>query len=427
MAIGKSITIKLPEGNLDGCIEISLGSWTGIAFRIQRGNISAYKGNERLKQSGVYFLYGETINEHGQTIKRVYIGQGGKRKNGQGVLARILDDRREQAFWSEAIVFVDKEDSFGKTELCFLENQFTNMAIAAKQKTSKYIIQNGNDPNIGNVTDDKQWELQRYINGAVLVLESLRYDFFHVEEEQKSNSPVVSGQASAGAFAIEKDQKTTENKVADDFISYLRQSIHNQRTLNCYISNFKKLDLWLKDNCLLKKNCSLLHLTSDEALVFSQDLLKNPVFSAWNRTKHNNFSAVLGHFIKYIRGRQAEAIVMGEQNKLPKVGKICRLVLRPLLSAGRFSDKDIEFLLSDESGRMFRTDSNKPLLILSSRRDLIYDSKHRARYSPSSFLANGKRVYIYTQLRSRGLVGILQFLKEHGITQDEILKLCAEK
>ena len=91
MAIGKSITIKLPEGNLDGCIEISLGSWTGIAFRIRRDNIAAYKRNERLKQSGVYFLYGETINEQGETIKRVYIGQGGKRKNGQGVLARILD------------------------------------------------------------------------------------------------------------------------------------------------------------------------------------------------------------------------------------------------------------------------------------------------------------------------------------------------
>ena len=175
MAIGKSITIKLPEGNLDGCIEISLGSWTGIAFRIRRDNIDAYKRNERLKQSGVYFLYGETINEQGETIKRVYIGQGGKRKNGQGVLARILDDRRTQAFWSEAIVFVDKEDSFGKTELCFLENQFTNMAIAAKQKTSKYLIQNGNDPNIGNVTDDKQWELQRYIDGAVLILESFPF------------------------------------------------------------------------------------------------------------------------------------------------------------------------------------------------------------------------------------------------------------
>ena len=432
MAIGKSIKIKLPEGNLDGSIEISLVNWPGIAYRIRRDKISAYKSNERLKQSGVYFLYGETKNSQGETIKHVYIGQGGKRKNGQGVLARILDhDKSKQSFWSEAVVFVDKEDSFGKTELCFLENQFTNKAISAKQKSSKYKIQNGNDPNIGNVTDDKQWELEEYINGAVLILESLRYDFFHIEDERKTVVSPASGEnASAGTFALTKDQESSKSNnlsVADDFISYLRLTIHNKKTLNCYISNFKRLDSWLKENHLLKENSSMFHLPCDEALIFTKNLLKNPAFSSWNRARHNNFSAVLGYFIKYIQGQHTVTAEIVEQNKLPKIGKICRLVLRPLLSEGRFSDRDIKFLLSEESGKTFKTDSGRPLLALSSEKALIYDSKHRARYSPTPFLANGKKVHMYTQLRDRCLVGMLHFLEQRGITRDEILKRCAEK
>ena len=171
----------------------------------------------------------------------------------------------------------------------------------------------------------------------------------------------------------------------------------------------------------------MFHLTSDEALIFTKNLLKNPVFSSWNKARHNNFSAVLGYFIKYVQGQHTATAEIGEQNKLPKIGKICRLALRKLLSAGRFSDEDIEFLLSDESGKTFKTDGSRPLLVLSSENALIYDSKHRARYSPMPFSANGKQVHIYTQLRRQCLSSILQFLEERGITQDEILKLCAKK
>ena len=433
MTIGKSIKIKLPNGNLDGCIEISLAAWSGVAYRIKREKISIYKDNTRLKQSGVYFLYGESNNINGIRQKRLYIGQGGKRKNGQGVLARVIDhDRKDESYWNEAIVFVDKEDSFGKTELCFLENQFTNMALAAKKLINGYSIENGNDPNIGNVTEEKQWELEEYITGAVLILESMRYDFFvkeydnidtlfpNNEGEKKNLHSDIPGK-------IEKEPPAypQESTIEESFFEYLNRTCASPKTAQCYINNCQRLETWLKEKKLLAPDETLSDLKQPIAL-FCEGILSHPEFIAWNKEKHYNFSAMLKKLIDYGQYKKSTASPADNMFSFPKIGVVAKRVLKHCLENGLFSGEIISFLLSEESGKMFKTDGGRPILLSASSGSRIYDKNNNARYSPKGILANNSTYYVYTQLRSKGLPALISFFNAQGISNEKIIALCKE-
>lgn len=431
MTIGKSIKIKLPDGNLDGCIEISLAAWSGVAYRIKREKISIYKDNTRLKQSGVYFLYGESNNSNGMRQKRLYIGQGGKRKNGQGVLARVIDhDRKDESYWEEAIVFVDKEDSFGKTELCFLENQFTNMALAAKKTIKGYSIENGNDPNIGNVTEEKQWELEEYISGAVLILESMRYDFFvkeygnidtlfpDAEDENLSHHPNTPSK-----IAKVQPDCSPEDVMEESFFEYLNRVCISPKTAQCYINNCNRLEIWLKEKKLLAADEMLSEL-KHPIVPFCESLLSHPEFIALNKEKHYNFSAMLKKLLDYGQGKKSIASPSENMHSFPKIGVVARIVLKHCLENGLFSEEIISFLLSRESGRLFKTDGSRPILLSESSSAQIYDKNNKARYSPDGILINDTIYYIYTQLRSKGLPALITFFNTHGISNEKIIELC---
>lgn len=182
MAKGKSIRILIPECNLQNAIEVTMPSWDGIAFCIKREYLQAAKDIAALKQCGVYFLYGTTKTSAGVYSQKVYVGQGVLRQNGKGVFWRIKEhDLQTEEYWTEAIAFVDSKKEWGKTEISYLENRFTNMILSAKKGQKNYEVVNGNTPNPGNVTRAKQWELDDYIEGATLILQVLGYDFFETE------------------------------------------------------------------------------------------------------------------------------------------------------------------------------------------------------------------------------------------------------
>ena len=54
----------------------------------------------------------------------VYVGQAGNRKNGEGILNRLLEHKRnpKEDYWTEAVVFTTSNNSFGPTEISYLEN-----------------------------------------------------------------------------------------------------------------------------------------------------------------------------------------------------------------------------------------------------------------------------------------------------------------
>lgn len=178
---GKSINLFLMDGDPNGRIKCTLANWTGVAYKIPRTELDKCKGRGDLSQSGVYFLFG-TSDDTGDSV--VYIGQAGIRKNGEGILYRLGEHKRnpDKDYWTEAVVFTTSNNSFGPTEISYLENRFTNMALDSK----RYMVKNGNDPSPGNITEEKESELEEFIDYAKIVMGTLGHKLFEPLTESKA-------------------------------------------------------------------------------------------------------------------------------------------------------------------------------------------------------------------------------------------------
>ena len=154
-------------------IKCTLANWIGIAYKIPRTSLDKCKSRTDLKQTGVYFLFGVS-DTTGKPV--VYVGQAGNRKNGEGILNRLLEHKRnpKEDYWTEAVVFTTSNNSFGPTEISYLENRFCNLAVAAK----RYEVKNGNDPSLGNITEEKESELEDFIEYAELIMGTLGHKVF---------------------------------------------------------------------------------------------------------------------------------------------------------------------------------------------------------------------------------------------------------
>lgn len=173
MARGKTIQLYLMDGVPKGRIKCTLANWTGIAYKIPRTELEKAKSIDYLKQSGVYFLF-STSDETQDNI--VYIGQAGTRKKGEGILNRLQEHKRnpDKDYWTEAVAFTTTNNTFGPTEISYLENQFTKLALDSK----RYIVKNGNEPSQGHVTEEKESELEEFIDYAKIVIGALGYRVF---------------------------------------------------------------------------------------------------------------------------------------------------------------------------------------------------------------------------------------------------------
>lgn len=185
----KNFNLYLMDGDVTGRIKCTLANWTGLAYKVPRSYLDKCKDRQDLKQSGVYFLFGKTDNGEDE----VYIGQAGIRKNGEGVLFRVAEHLKDEAYFSDAVMLTTQNNSFGPTEISYLENRFTNMAIS----TDRFNVRNGNDPNPGNVTEEKESELEDFVEYSKMVLGVLGYKVFvplvksTVEEIVEENEELI--------------------------------------------------------------------------------------------------------------------------------------------------------------------------------------------------------------------------------------------
>lgn len=166
----KSINLFLMDGEPTGRIKSTLANWTGVAYKIPRMAIDKCKDRVDLSQSGVYFLLG---TEDERDV--VYIGQAGVRKNNDGILCRLLEHKRniDKSYWSEAIVLTTSNNSFGPTEISYLENRFYNIAT----EVSRVKVKNNVEPTAGNITEEKECELEGFIESAKILVGTLGYRF----------------------------------------------------------------------------------------------------------------------------------------------------------------------------------------------------------------------------------------------------------
>ena len=173
--MGKTIKLFLLDNKSTERIKCSVQGTLCVAFKIKRDDLDKplYEDDKKLlNQSGIYFLFGETSDKSSKEI--VYIGQAGVRKNGKALLNRIKEHSRKKDYWNEAVVFTTTDDSFGPTEISYLEHHFCNLAKDA----NRYIVKNGNEPMIGNIPKEDQYALEDFIKNTDIILSLLNYKVF---------------------------------------------------------------------------------------------------------------------------------------------------------------------------------------------------------------------------------------------------------
>lgn len=229
MSRSKNISLFLLDGVAHGRIKCTLANWTGVAYKLPRTLLRDSKDISLLNQTGVYLLFGES--EH--TAKPlVYIGQAGIRKNGQGILCRLEEhvSSSSKGWWNIAVAFTTLNNSFGPTEISYLENRFYCMAKKAK----RYQAKNDIEPNPGNLTEEKESELEEYIEYAKLVIGTLGFPVFepfrHIEDNLSndrfsSNMPILYCRCRGGDA---KGQRTTEG-----FVVFQGSKIVTSFTASC--------------------------------------------------------------------------------------------------------------------------------------------------------------------------------------------------
>lgn len=226
---GKSINIFLMDGEPTGRIKCTLANWTGVAYKIPRTTLDLCKERDDLKQSGIYFLFG-TSDHTGNNV--VYVGQAGARKNGEGLLYRLQEHKRnpDKEYWTEAIVFTTSNNSFGPTEISYLENRFCGLALAAH----RYDVKNGNDPTHGNITEEKESELEEFVDYARIVMGTLGHKVFE---------PIVALQPTAAEVAESDNEpllyfnrtnlKATGRRTSEGFVVFKGSAVVSALQKSC--------------------------------------------------------------------------------------------------------------------------------------------------------------------------------------------------
>lgn len=169
----KNINMFLMDGQVTGKIKCTLSNWTGVIYKIPRIQLGDLKSRDEMKQSGIYFLFGRDEDKQKDVT---YIGQATTRKNGEGVLLRIQEHTRDTHadYFNDVIILTTQNNSFGPTEISYLENKFTQLA----KEAGRYIVKNGNDPNPGNVTEEKESELDEIVENTLMIIGTLGYRVF---------------------------------------------------------------------------------------------------------------------------------------------------------------------------------------------------------------------------------------------------------
>ena len=169
----KNINMFLMDGEVTGKIKCTLSNWTGVIYKIPRIQLGDLKSRDEMKQSGIYFLFGRDEDKQKDVT---YIGQATTRKNGEGVLLRIQEHTRDTHadYFNDVIILTTQNNSFGPTEISYLENKFTRLA----KEAGRYIVKNSNNPNPGNVTEEKESELDEIVENTLMIIGTLGYRVF---------------------------------------------------------------------------------------------------------------------------------------------------------------------------------------------------------------------------------------------------------
>lgn len=189
MAAGKSISLFLIDGTVDGVIACELFNWTGKGYRIPRILLKTVSARDDLKKAGIYFLVGHDPDTDQPTV---YIGEA------EEVYKRITQ-HQEKEFWSEALAFVSKDENLNKAHIKYLEYTLHKEAADA----GRYVLFNGTTPNRPAISEAEQAVMSEFADNLRVMVGTLGFKFFEplVAMKRAGNSETYRIQAARGANA----------------------------------------------------------------------------------------------------------------------------------------------------------------------------------------------------------------------------------
>ncbi|MCD6390281.1 MAG: GIY-YIG nuclease family protein, partial [Desulfobulbaceae bacterium] len=156
-AQGFSVRIFIPSGNPEGLRIVEKSNWTGKGLVFPRSLLSEVRQRDELNRTGVYILWGP--GESGQ-LPRIYVGEG------DVVRLRLEQHARQKDFWTQAVVFVSKDQNLNKAHVKYLEACLVNLAAEAKRAE----LDNGNIPQIPPLSEADAADAEGFLNNLLLCL-----------------------------------------------------------------------------------------------------------------------------------------------------------------------------------------------------------------------------------------------------------------
>jgi len=222
MKFGKTIKLFLLDGEPNGRMTCELSNWTGKAYKIPRIKIKDCADRPDLLNPGVYLLFGK--NETGKDS--VYIGEA------ETVLKRLTQHLTQKDFWTEAIVFISKDENLNKAHIKYLENRLFDNA----KNVDRYQVENNTTPTQSSIAESDRAEMEEFLENIRILINTLGHKVFEEKREKKSiekrlqetfyikssRGADASGEPTTDGFVVFKGSKAAANTVPSMTQNFIR-------------------------------------------------------------------------------------------------------------------------------------------------------------------------------------------------------------
>jgi hypothetical protein len=220
MAIGRSINLFLLDGNPDGVIVGELYNWTGKTYKIPRNNLKELNTRSDLKKAGVYFLFGRNDDDN----LAVYIGEAEE-------VYKRLTQHLEKDFWSEALVFISKDENLNKAHIKYLEFILYEKA----KETNRYELKNSNVPAKPSISEAEMAVMLEFSENLLLMTGTIGYRVFEKITKEKMDKKdyyyikSAKGSDAKGIITSEGFVVLKDSKIANEEAPSIQKAFKQKR------------------------------------------------------------------------------------------------------------------------------------------------------------------------------------------------------
>ena len=197
-----------------------LFNWTGKGYKIPRSRLKELSSRDDLKRAGVYFLIGRDETES----EAAYIGEA------EEVYKRLLQ-HQDKDFWTEALVFISKDENLNKAHIKYLEYTLHKSAIEA----ARYKILNNNIPNRPAISEAERAVMTEFAENLQLLVGTMGYKIFEhltkrsISKQEQYYITAVRGAEATSVVTSEGIVVRKGSKIAISEIPSIPQTFHSKR------------------------------------------------------------------------------------------------------------------------------------------------------------------------------------------------------